>query len=251
MIDRDTASRLGLNAATIDNTLYDAFGQRQVSTFYTQLNRIPRGDGSRAGIPAAARTRSRTSTCARRTACRCRSARSPTSSRRIRAGRKPPGAVSCGHAFFQSCPGRRRSATPSTRSRSVADAASACRPPFAPVSRARRRPSRPRWRTSPSLILAALVAVYIVLGMLYESYIHPITILSTLPSAGVGALLALLLMHDGSQRDRADRHHPADRHREEERDHDDRFRPGRRAQGGEVARRKPSIRPACCASAPS
>ena len=65
----------------------------------------------------------------------------------------------------------------------------------------------------PILILAALVTVYIVLGVLYESYIHPITILSTLPSAGVGALLALMICHDGFQRHRADRHHPADRHR--------------------------------------
>ena len=62
------------------------------------------------------------------------------------------------------------------------------------------------------------------LGILYESYIHPITILSTLPSAGVGALLALLLMPHRAERHRADRHHPADRHREEERDHDDRLR---------------------------
>ena len=49
--------------------------------------------------------------------------------------------------------------------------------------------------SQPWLILAALVAVYIVLGMLYESYVHPVTILSTLPSAGVGALLALLAFH--------------------------------------------------------
>ena len=55
----------------------------------------------------------------------------------------------------------------------------------------------------PMLILAALVTVYIVLGVLYESYIHPITILSTLPSAGVGALLALLLCGHGFERDRA------------------------------------------------
>ena len=80
----------------------------------------------------------------------------------------------------------------------------------------------------PILILAALVTVYIVLGILYESYIHPITILSTLPSAGVGALLALLIYSRGAERHRADRHHPADRHREEERDHDDRLRAGGR-----------------------
>ena len=87
----------------------------------------------------------------------------------------------------------------------------------------------------PVLILAALVTVYIVLGVLYESYIHPVTILSTLPSAGVGALLALYICRERFQRDRADRHRAADRHREEERHHDDRFRAGRGAQGGHGA----------------
>ena len=82
------------------------------------------------------------------------------------------------------------------------------------------------------LILAALVTVYIVLGVLYESYIHPITILSTLPSASVGALLALNVCRQRFQRDLADRHRAADRHREEERHHDDRFRAGCRAQEG-------------------
>ena len=72
---------------------------------------------------------------------------------------------------------------------------------------------RRRSPTQPFLILAAIVTVYIVLGVLYESYIHPITILSTLPSAGVGALLALMLCRTDFSRDRADRHHPADRHR--------------------------------------
>ena len=82
----------------------------------------------------------------------------------------------------------------------------------------------------PCLILAALVAVYIVLGILYESYIHPITILSTLPSAGVGAVLALMAMRTRIQHHRPDRRHPADRHRQEERDHDDRLRARCRAQ---------------------
>ena len=100
----------------------------------------------------------------------------------------------------------------------------------------------------PLLILAALVTVYIVLGMLYESYIHPITILSTLPSAGVGALLALMICPHGFQRHRADRHHPADRHREEERHHDDRLRARGRAQGRASAAARRSTRRACCAS---
>ena len=86
----------------------------------------------------------------------------------------------------------------------------------------------------PLLILAALVTVYIVLGVLYESYIHPLTILSTLPSAGVGAILALMPVRHRAQRDRADRHHPAHRHREEERDHDDRLRARGRAPGGQA-----------------
>ena len=91
---------------------------------------------------------------------------------------------------------------------------------------------RRRSRAQPLLILAALLAVYIVLGMLYESYIHPITILSTLPSAGVGALLALLLFQHRAQHHRAHRDHPAHRHREEERDHDDRLRDRGRARRG-------------------
>ena len=60
-------------------------------------------------------------------------------------------------------------------------------------SRAPRKPTRSRWATVPLLILAALVVVYIVLGVLYENTIHPLTILSTLPSAGIGATLALLI----------------------------------------------------------
>ena len=81
----------------------------------------------------------------------------------------------------------------------------------------------------PVLIAAALITVYLVLGILYESYIHPLTILSALPSAGVGALLALILFQQRFQRDRLDRHRPAHRDREEERHHDDRFRPRRRS----------------------
>ena len=78
--------------------------------------------------------------------------------------------------------------------------------------------------TEPVRILAALIAVDLVLGVLYESYIHPLTILSTLPSAGVGALLALYITGQRFQRDRTDRNRVAYRHREEERHHDDRFR---------------------------
>ena len=77
---------------------------------------------------------------------------------------------------------------------------------------------------SPFSSLAAIIVIYLILGMLYESYIHPLTILSTLPSAGVGALLMLMAFGFRFQRDRADRRHPADRHRQEERHHDGGFR---------------------------
>ena len=94
------------------------------------------------------------------------------------------------------------------------------------------------------LVLAAVVTMYIVLGVLYESFIHPLTILSTLPSAAVGALLALLLAGQRPRHHRDHRHHPADRHREEERDHDDRLRARRRARARH-SRRATAIFQAC------
>ena len=106
-------------------------------------------------------------------------------------------------------------------------------------------------QSEPWLILAALVAVYIVLGILYESAIHPLTIISTLPSAGVGALLALMLCGQDLSIMGHDRHDPPDRHREEERDHDDRLRARSRSASTGYRRSRPSARPACCASARS
>ena len=89
------------------------------------------------------------------------------------------------------------------------------------------------------LILAAIVTMYIVLGVLYESFVHPITILSTLPSAGVGALLALILVGSDLTIIAHHRHHPADRHRQEERHPDDRLRDlhAERNEGKSAARR--------------
>ena len=103
-------------------------------------------------------------------------------------------------------------------------------------------------KTAPFLILAALLVVYIILGVLYESYIHPLTILSTLPSAGVGALLMLMVFHFDLSVVGTHRHHPADRHREEERHHDGGLRHPRRAQRASARRRRRSARRACCAS---
>ena len=106
----------------------------------------------------------------------------------------PPGPISGHHRFVQPGAERRAGQTrspQSTRCRKTCTCPRACRRVF----RAQRRRSRIRYPMNRLLILAALVAVYIVLGVLYESFIHPITILSTLPSAGVGALLALILFH--------------------------------------------------------
>ena len=103
--------------------------------------------------------------------------------------------------------------------------------------------------STPILILAALIAVYIILGMLYESTIHPITIISTLPSAGLGALLDPDAVRHAARRDRHHRDHPADRHRQEERHHAGRLRAGRPARARARAPRRRSTRPAACASA--
>jgi len=188
-IDRDTASRLGISPQVIDDTLYDAFGQRQVSIIFTQLNlyrvilevkpemartaevlknlyvRSPTG----APVPLSAMVHEATTT-------------APLAINHQ--GQFPAVTVS-----FNMAPGQ-----------SLGDAIPAIEaaqtrigmPPgvhadFAGTAQAFNQ----SLASEPMLIVAALVTVYIVLGVLYESYIHPITIISTLPSAGVGAFLAL------------------------------------------------------------
>ena len=191
-IDRDAAARFGVTTATVDNVLYDAFGQRIVSTVYTQSNQyrvIYEVDPSMAGsldslanlyLPGSASGKqvplSAIATFEERAA--------PL--RLDRYGQFPattisfnlaPGAA-LGHAVdaivaAQSEIGMPRSITSHFQGAALAFQKSL--------------------NSQLLLILAAIVTVYIVLGVLYESYIHPITILSTLPSAGIGALLALLL----------------------------------------------------------
>jgi multidrug efflux pump len=197
-VDRDTRLALGVTAQVIDDTLYDAFGQRQASLIFTQLNQYrvilelpPRHRRDRA--------RWSVSTCGRRRGGQvplsafCRFASIAT----VAARGDAPGAVPGGDAVVQPRAGRCRWATPSRPSRGRA----ARRDP-PPGMRAEFQGSAQAFQESltsqPVLILAALIAVYIVLGVLYESFIHPITILSTLPSAGVGALLALLADGDST-----------------------------------------------------
>jgi multidrug efflux pump len=192
-IDRDTASRVGIPMQTIDSVLSDAYGQRQVATLYTQLNQyhvvleatpeLQQFPESLASIYAAGQVGSPVPLAALGSV-----AATTTSLSVNHQGQFPSVTLS-----FNLAPGA-----------SLGDAVAA-------INRAERQLGMPPALTAsftgtaevfreslasePLLILTALLAVYIVLGILYESYIHPITILSTLPSAGMGALLALLLFH--------------------------------------------------------
>ena len=101
------------------------------------------------------------------------------------------------------------------------------------------------------LLLMAVLVIYIILGILYESFIHPLTILSGLPSAGFGALLTLALFRSGTECLRLRRAAHAHRHRQEERHHDDRFRSRRATQRSKTASRSRFSKPASSAFAPS
>ncbi|MFO1044031.1 MAG: multidrug efflux RND transporter permease subunit [Planctomycetaceae bacterium] len=189
-IDRDTAARLGVNMFTIDNTLYDAFGQRPVSTMYKSLNQY-------------------------RVVMQVESefSQNPESIKHIFVQGRNNEQIPLSTLYRQSSVNTALSANHSgqfpsvTISFNLASGASLgdVVPKIEKVTRDLGMPESIQGKfqgaalayqdsltSMPLLILGALVTVYIVLGMLYESYIHPITILSTIPSAGVGALLALL-----------------------------------------------------------
>jgi multidrug efflux pump len=191
VIDRDTASRLGITPQNIDDTLDDAFGQRQVSTIFTQLNQyhvvlevqpqfsknpdslssiyVASSQGTE--VPLSAFTHLETS---------------KTSLAINHQGQFPAVTLS-----FNLAPG----ASIGEAVKAVEKTVKKMNPPGSVNSSFQGTAAsfEASLANEPLLILAALITVYIVLGVLYESYIHPITILSTLPSAGVGALLALLI----------------------------------------------------------
>jgi multidrug efflux pump len=190
-IDRQTASRLGITSQAIDDTLYDAFGQRPVSTMYTQLNQyhvvmmvdakfwqnpdslrsIYVRSTSGGLVPLSAFTRYEPATAPLAVNHQGQSP-SVTLSFNL-----PPG-TALGDAVTAIEAAEREIGLPPGIQGSFQGVAQAYQASLA---------------SQPLLIAAALVTVYIVLGVLYESYIHPITILSTLPSAGVGALIALMI----------------------------------------------------------
>lgn len=190
-IDRTTAARLGVTLATIDNTLYDAFGQRQVSTMYKSLNQyhvVMQVEPEFSQNPDALRhifvKGPNNSEIPLKTFYRQTSTNSALSANH--SGQFPSVTISfnlaAGTALGDVVPQieqlSRELGIPENIQGKFQGTAQAFQDSLS---------------NQPLLILAALVTVYIVLGMLYESYIHPLTILSTLPSAGVGALLALMI----------------------------------------------------------
>jgi multidrug efflux pump len=190
-IDRDTASRLGILPQVIDDTLYDAFGQRQVSTIFTQLNQyhvVLEVDPTFQQNPDALKqifVHSSNGTQVPLSAFTQFSSE-PTPIAVNHQGQFPvvtlsfnlAEGVSLGQAVDAIKAAQQDIGLPPSIHAGFQGTAQAFQASLA---------------NEPVLVLAALLTVYIVLGVLYESYIHPVTILSTLPSAGVGALLALLI----------------------------------------------------------
>ncbi|MGB8474185.1 MAG: efflux RND transporter permease subunit [Candidatus Acidiferrum sp.] len=218
VIDRDTASRLGILPSDIDNTLYDAFGQRLVSTIFTQLNQYkvvlevdPQFQqnpdalkniyvkSSASGQQASSGATANISRTQQQAITSAPSPQVPLSAfTRVESG---AAALAINHQgqfpvvtiSFNLAPGAALGDAVNAINKAKSDLN------MPPSIQATFQGTAAAFLNSlanePLLILAALVTVYIVLGVLYESYIHPITILSTLPSAGVGAILALLLFH--------------------------------------------------------
>jgi multidrug efflux pump len=191
VIDRLTASRLGITPQAIDNILYDAFGEREIATTYTPINQyfvvmevdpkfwqdpgalrdvyVKSSSGGMVPLSAFTHFRAQTAPLA---VNHSGVFPSVTISFNLAPG------VALGDAVTLIDNAERAGGMPTTITGSYSGTAQAFQESLA---------------NEPLLIAAAIAAVYVVLGILYESYIHPITILSTLPSAGVGALLALLI----------------------------------------------------------
>jgi multidrug efflux pump len=195
-IDRDTAGRFGITPATVDNALYDAFGQRIVSTIFTQSNQYrvileadPELQHSVASL-ASIYLPSSLSTTGQVPLTSVASVKEQLAPLEINHfGQFPATTIS-----FNLAPGA-----------SLGDAVEAIRkaeagldlpPSLLTTFQGAALAFQSSLGSTVMLIVAAIITMYIVLGVLYESYIHPITILSTLPSAGVGALLALILAGD-------------------------------------------------------
>jgi multidrug efflux pump len=191
IVDRDTASRLGVSVAAVDSALYDAFGQRQVSTIYSDINQfkvvvsaLPNQAASPASLEQVYVRSSSGAMVPITSVAKMQNTVAP--SEIDHDSQYPTMSLS-----FNLAP----DATMGQATRIIEDTIAGMRMPgdirldFAGDF----RNFRQQQGDTPLLILGAIITVYIVLGMLYESLIHPVTILSTLPSAGAGALLAMLI----------------------------------------------------------
>jgi multidrug efflux pump len=194
VIDRDTAARLGITAQQIDETLYDAFGQRQISTLYTQLNQY---HVIMETTPSFQRNPSKLNDIYIQSAYGGAVplgtfAHFETKTASLSVNHQ--GQFPCVTISFNLAPG----ASLGKAADAVEKAQKELHMPASVLASFQGTASsfQASLTNEPLLILAALVTVYIVLGVLYESFVHPITILSTLPSAGVGAILALMLFHE-------------------------------------------------------
>jgi multidrug efflux pump len=191
VIDRDTASRLGVNPRQVDDTLYSAFGQRQVSTIYTQMNQYhvvlgvePRFWQDPDSLSAIYVRNSQGKLIPLSAFCRYDRRTAPLSV--SHQGQSPAVTIS-----YNLAPGVALGQAVEAIDQAGVQIGmpSAIRGKHMGTSQA----FQASLANMPLLLFAALAVVYIVLGVLYESFIHPLTILSTLPSAGLGALLALML----------------------------------------------------------
>jgi multidrug efflux pump subunit AcrB len=190
-IDRDVASRLGVNPAVVDSLLYDAFGQRHVARIYTTLNQyyviLEVDPGYQLGPNALSRIYAQSSS----------GTMVPLSQFAAISRSIAPLAINHQGQFpsvtlsFNLAPNSTIGGAVSAIRRTVADLH--LPPSIATSFQGNAQAFQSSLSSTPILILAALVAVYIILGMLYESTIHPLTIISTLPAAGLGALLTLTL----------------------------------------------------------
>jgi len=196
VIDRATASRFGITPATVDNVLYDAFGQRIVSTIYTQSNQYrvilevdPTLQKSLTGLSSLYLPSSSSTT----------NGQVPLSAIAHIEQRAAPLLITHFSQFpattisFNTAPGYSLGAAVTAIQQAETEVGLPLS--FITAFQGTAAAFQSSLANEVFLIIAAVVAMYIVLGVLYESFVHPITILSTLPSAGVGALLSLMLLH--------------------------------------------------------
>jgi len=191
VIDRDAAARLGIQPQAVDSTLYSAFGQRQVSIIYTQQNQYhvilevdPKFQLDPSSLDRIYVKSNSGSQVPLSTIAHFQLDNTPLSVNH-------QGQFPCVTISFNTAQGVSLSEATQIVERAKRDLGmpSSIRGNFAGTAQV----AQASWVTMPWLLLTALLAVYIILGMLYESLIHPITILSTIPSAGLGALLAMLV----------------------------------------------------------